>query len=45
MLTKEDEISVNLLIEDTNTIKVKPDTGAQVNVMPVQVYNSINTNK
>ena len=41
----KDEISVNLLIEDSNTIKVKLDTGVQVNVMPVQVYNSINTNK
>ena len=42
---EKDEISVNLSIEDSNSIKVKLDTGAQVNVMPVQVYNSINTNK
>ena len=41
----KDEISVNLLIEDSNTIKVKLDTGAQVNIMPVQVYNSMNTYK
>ena len=41
----KDEISVNLLTEDSNTIKVKLDTGAQVNIMLVQVYNSIKTNK
>ena len=41
----KDEISVNLLTEDSNTIKVKLDTGAQVNVKLVQVYNSIKTNK
>ena len=38
-----DEISVQLLVEGSDSIKVKLDTGAQVNVMPVQVYNSLKT--
>ena len=38
-----DEISVQLLVEESDSIKVKLDTGAQVNVMSVQVYNSLKT--
>ena len=30
-----DELLVNLVIEDSHTVKVKLDTGAQVNVMPL----------
>ena len=42
---ENDEISVNYLIEDSNRIKVKLDTGVQLNVMPVQVCNSVTTNE
>ncbi|CAB4016259.1 Hypothetical predicted protein [Paramuricea clavata] len=38
-----DEISLQLLIEGSDSIKAKLDTGAQVNVMPVHVYNSLKT--
>ena len=38
-----DEISMQLFIEGSDLIKVKLDTGAEVNVMPVQVYNSLKT--
>ena len=38
-----DEISVQLLVEESDSVKVKLGTGAQVNVMPVQVYNSLKT--
>jgi sRNA-binding carbon storage regulator CsrA len=38
-----DEISVQLLVEESDSVKVKLDTGAQVNVMSVQVYNSLKT--
>ena len=35
----KDEISVNLFVEDSDSIKVKLDTGAQV--MLAEVYKSI----
>ena len=34
---------MQLLVEESDPVKVKLDTGAQVNVMPVQVYNSLKT--
>ena len=33
-----DEISVQLLVEESDSVKVKLDTGAQVNVMPVYKF-------
>jgi hypothetical protein len=34
---------VQLLVEESDSIKVELDTGAQVNVMSVQAYNSLKT--
>ena len=36
-----DELLVNLVIEDSHTVKVKLDTGAQVNVMPLALYKAL----
>ena len=33
-----DELLVNLVVEDSHTVKVKLDTGTQVNVMPLKWY-------
>ena len=33
-----DELLVNLVIEDSHTVKVKLDTEAQVNAMPLALY-------
>ena len=38
-----DEISVQLLVEESDSVKVKLDTGAQVNVMSAQAYISLKT--
>ena len=35
------ELLVNLVIEDSHTVKVKLDTGAQVNVMPLALYKAL----
>jgi hypothetical protein len=40
----EHELSIDLVIEDVHTVKVKLDTGAQVNVMPIEVYKTIDIN-
>lgn len=45
ILVLRHEISVNYLLEDSNRIKVKLDTGVQLNVMPVQVCNAVTTNE
>ena len=36
-----DELLVNLVIEDSHIVKVKLDTGAQVNVMPLALYKAL----
>ena len=36
-----DELLVNLVIEDSHTVKVKLDTEAQVNVMPLALYKAL----
>ena len=36
-----DELLVNLVIEDSHTVKVKLDTEAQVNVMPLAPYKAL----
>ena len=35
------ELLVNLVIEDSHTVKVKLDMGAQVNVMPLALYKAL----
>ena len=37
----EDEVFVQLKVGDGQTVKVKLDTGAQVNVMPVDIYRTL----
>ena len=36
-----DELLVDLVIQDSHTVTVKLDTGAQVNVMPLTVYKAL----
>ena len=35
------ELLVNLVIEDSHTVKVQLDTGAQVNVIPLALYKAL----
>ena len=36
-----DELLVNLVIEDSHTVKVKSDTGVQVNVMALALHKAL----
>ena len=36
-----DELLVNLVIQDSHTMTVKLNTGAQVNVMPLTLYKAL----